>query len=42
MRCFDDHPMKKVSHKIEMRVRFWTLSSDAHSQVVKMRYPRDV
>ena len=30
--CFDNHPKMKVSHKSEMRVRLWTLSSDAHSQ----------
>ena len=28
MRCFGDHPMKKVSHKRETEVRLWTQSSD--------------
>ena len=28
MRCFDNHPMKKVSHKRKTRVRLWTQATD--------------
>ena len=28
MRCFVDHPMKKVSHKRDIEVHLWTQSSD--------------
>ena len=27
IRCFDGHPMMKVSHKRETRIRFWTQSA---------------
>ena len=28
MKCFDDYPMKKMSHKRETKVHIWTYSVD--------------
>ena len=39
MRCFDGHPMKKVSHRIKTTVRLWKLSSNAHNQGSQQTLP---